>query len=241
MEKMSYIPGVYLVPFIRQEVTALGTVTFYFERPVDFQFTAGQFVEIKLPDPDLLEPDRVHTFSISSAPYEDCIAITTRLRESPFKRAMGFLATGDVVEIEGPYGRFVVRQDTPRPIAFLIGGVGITPVYSIIKQAAKDSGLSGVFLFYSNRSQAETPFLSELARLEAESPGFHLIATMTADSSWAGEKNRLGIDLIRRYIDPTVASFYTSGPPGMVTAMREMLAQNGVANQQIRSETFSGY
>jgi ferredoxin-NADP reductase len=226
---------------IRQEATALDTVTFYFERPVDFQFAAGQFVEIRLPDSDLLEADRIHTFSISSAPYEDCIAITTRLRESSFKRALSLLERGDAVEVEGPYGRFVVGQDTPRPIAFLIGGVGITPVYSIVKQAAHDSGLAGFFLFYSNRSRADAPFLSELIRLDAENPEFQLIATMTADSSWAGEKDRLGIDMIKRHVDPTVASFYTSGPPGMVTAMREMLAQNGVPSQGIRFETFSGY
>jgi ferredoxin-NADP reductase len=230
-----------LIRFIRQKPSALQTVTFYFERPREFEFTAGQFIEITLPLSDVDESDRVHTFSLSSAPYEDSLAITTRLRDSPFKRALSLLKPDDLVQIEGPYGKFGVQQDTPRPIAFLIGGVGITPAYSIIKQAARDSQLAGFYLFYSNRRRPEAPFLAELARLERENPGFHLVATMTADESWTGEKARVDMNMIRKHIDPATTSFYTSGPPGMVTAMREMLSSNGVRKEQVLFETFSGY
>ncbi len=231
----------YLARLIRQESAAFETGTFYFEKPAEFQFTAGQFIEITLPLSGGSESDRIHTFSISSAPSEDYIAITTRLRNSPFKRALSVLAPNDSVEIEGPYGKFVVSQDTPRPIAFLVGGVGITPAFSIIQQAARDSGLAGFYLFFSNRTRAEAPFLAQLAHLQAEHSQFHLVATMTDDHSWDGEKDRISIEMIRRYIDPASASFYTSGPPSMVTAMREMLAQNSVRREQVWFESFLGY
>lgn len=193
------MPNHFLSRLIRQELTALQTGTFYFEKPPAFRFIAGQFIEIALPIADVSDSDRIHTFSISSAPYEDHIAITTRLRDSPFKRAMRLLTPDEVVEIEGPYGKFVVSQDTPRPIAFLIGGVGITPAFSIIKQAARDSELAAVYLFYSNRNQAEAPFLAQLAQLHAEHSDFHLVAAMTAEPSWNGEKERVSIEMIRRY------------------------------------------
>ena len=70
---------------------------------------------------------------------------------------------------------------------------------------------------------------------------FHLIAAMTAEPSWNGEKERISIEMIRRYVDPFSTSFYTSGPPGLVTAMREMLALNGVRRDQVLFESFSGY
>ena len=235
------MPNNFLSRLIRQELAALQTGTFYFEKPSVFRFTAGQFIEITLPLADVPDADRIHSFSISSAPCEDHIAITTRLRDSPFKRAMRLLTPDDAVEVEGPYGKFVVSQDTPRPVAFLAGGVGITPAFSIIKQAARDSELAAVYLFYSNRSQAETPFLGQLAHLQTEHSEFHLIAAMTAEPSWNGEKERISIEMIRRYVDPFSTSFYTSGPPGLVTAMREMLALNGVGRDQVLFESFSGY
>jgi ferredoxin-NADP reductase len=127
-----------------------------------------------------------HSFSICSATHEDCLAITTRLRESSFKKALSSLTPDETVNIEGPFGKFVVPSDAPQPIAVLAGGVGITPALSIIKDAARNSWLRGIYLFYSNRSQSEAPFLSDLIRLQAENPDFHLIATMTADEAWQG-------------------------------------------------------
>ncbi|HLF77069.1 MAG TPA: FAD-dependent oxidoreductase [Dehalococcoidia bacterium] len=235
------MPDKYVARLSGQEAAASQTGTFYFEKPADFQFTAGQSIEITLPLSDVPESDRIHAFSICSAPYEDYVAITTRLRDTPFKRALALLTPNDTVEIEGPYGKFVVAQDTPRPIAFLCGGVGITPVFSIIKDAARDSGVAGFYLFYSNRTPAETPFLAQLDKLQSEHSEFRLIATMTAAQAWNGERERIGIEMIRRYIDPSSASFYTSGPPGMVMAMREMLAQNSVRREQVRFESFPGY
>jgi len=235
------LPDKYVARLIRQEAAAFQTVTFYFERPADFRFTAGQSIELSLPATDAPESDRIHTFSICSAPYEDHVAITTRLRDSPFKGALRLLKPYDTVAVEGPYGKFVVTRDTPRPLVFLVGGVGITPAMSIVKEHARDSGLAGVYVFYSNRTAVEAPFLKQLNHLQAEHAGFHLIATMTADQSWSGEKERVSMDMVRRYLDPAGATFYTSGPPSMVSAMREMLAQNSVRREQIWFESFHGY
>jgi len=235
------LPGKYVARLIRQEAAAFQTGTFYFERPADFRFTAGQSIEIALAVSDAPESDRIHTFSICSAPYEDHVAITTRLRDSPFKRALRLLKPDDTVEVEGPYGKFVVTRETPRPVVFLVGGVGITPAMSIIKDVARDSRLAGVYVFYSNRTAAEAPFLEQLNHLRAEHSGFHLIATMTADHSWSGEKERVSMEMVRRYLDPSGASFYTSGPPSMVKAMREMLEHCSVRREQIWSESFLGY
>lgn len=226
---------------IRQESAALQTGSFYFQKPSGFEFTAGQFIELTVPLVNVPDVDRIHTFSISSAPYEDHIAITTRLRDTPFKRALCRLTPDDAVEVEGPYGKFVVSPDTLKPVAFVIGGIGITPAFSIIKQAARDSELAAIYLFYFNRSQTETAFLAQLALLQSEHPGFHLIAAMTGEPSWSGEKERVSIAMIRRYVDPLDTTFFTSGPPGMVTAVRGMLTESGVRKDRIFFESFSGY
>lgn len=235
------MPDKYVARLIRQEAPAFQTGTFYFERPAGFRFTAGQSIELSLPVSDAPESDRIHTFSICSAPYEDHVAITTRLRDTPFKRALRLLKPEDTVEVEGPYGKFVVTPKTARPVVFLVGGVGITPAMSIIKEHARDSGLARFYVFYSNRTVAETPFLEQLNHLQAEHSGFSVIATMTADASWSGEKERVSMEMVRRHLDPSQASFYTSGPPSMVQAMREMLEHHSVPRHRIWFESFSGY
>jgi len=226
---------------IRQEAAARDTGTFYFEKPPGFAFTAGQFIDLALPLTDAPDTDRIHTFSLSSAPYEDHLAITTRLRDTRFKRTLRALTPEDGVDIEGPYGTFVVSPHTSRPVVFLIGGVGVTPAFSIIKQAAHDAELDEMYLFYSNRGQAEAPFLAYLQDVQREHQGFHLVAVMTDEPSWNGEKERIDIDMIRRYIDPSRGSFYSSGPPGMVRAMRDMLARSGVQRERVFFENFTGY
>ena len=69
---------------------------------------AAQSIETPLPLADAPDAEGIHSFSISSAPYEDHLAITTRLRDSPLQRAMRLLTPDDAVEVEGPCGKFVV-------------------------------------------------------------------------------------------------------------------------------------
>ena len=226
---------------LRKEVTAVQTATFYCEKPTGFRFTAGQFIELTLPLPDSPDEDKSHTFSICSAPFEDWIAFTTRLRDSPFKQALTLLEPSAHLTVDGPYGNFVVSSDTPKPVVFLAGGVGITPAISILKQQAHDSLLAGSYLFYSNRTRDEAPFVDELVLMESKNSNFHLIATMTADPTWAGETERINMAMIAKHVDPAAASFYISGPPNMTKAMRDMLLDHNVRAQQIKYEAFSGY
>jgi ferredoxin-NADP reductase len=229
-----------LIKLTRREAVAAGTEAFYFERPAAFAFTAGQFLEMSLLDPDLEAAQRVHSFTIASAPCETELMITTRLRDSAFKRSLRRLAVGSEVAIEGPYGRFVLDRATDRPIAFVAGGIGITPIRSIVVQAAFEGALPDAVLFYSNRQAEEAAFVSELARHDG---GLRLVQTLTGESAldWAGERGRIDLAMIERYLPAAAASFYVSGPPAMVTGLRDLLTDAGIDRGQIRVERFDGY
>jgi ferredoxin-NADP reductase len=228
-------------------ILAEGTTAFYFERPSGFQFQAGQFCDWTLIDPPTTDAEgNSRTFTIASAPAERDLMIATRMRDTAFKRVLNSIVPGTEVELDGPFGQMVLRDDSGRPAVFLAGGIGITPFRSIAVQAAQMAQPHRLYLFYSNRRPEDTAFLDELVLLEKQSRNFKLVATMTdmahSAKTWNGETDFIDGVMLSRYL-PDIATpiYYIAGPPQMVAAMRKTLNQVGVKSQDIRFEDFVGY
>lgn len=233
----------YRVKLIKKEEVADGTMAFYFEKPKRFNFLAGQYINVNLINPPETDKEgNSRFFSIASAPYEDFLIITTRMRDTAFKRVLKNSEIGTEFIIDGPYGYLYLHKDSSVPAVFLAGGIGITPFYSIIKENAHTLSPFKIFLFYSNRSPKDAAFLNRLGELEKENPNFKLINTMTDDASWQGETGFINIEMIKKYL-PDVATpiYYTAGPPKMAQAMMNMLKDAGIKEKNIISESFSGY
>jgi ferredoxin-NADP reductase len=236
---------VFEAPLIGRELVAEGTMSFTFAMPPGWTFRAGQFVDITLIDPPTTDAaGKTRGFSVSSAPSENVITITTRLRDSAFKRNLQAVPPGTIVRIEGPFGDLQL-DDVSRPAVVLTGGIGVTPFRSMLVEAARNGGLAQrVVLVHSNRRPAEAPFLSELQQLADQDPNLIFVPTMTdldpADS-WHGERSRIDAQLLRQLLDDVSAIYYLTGPPGFVRAMSQVLAELGVPKTDIRTEEFSGY
>jgi ferredoxin-NADP reductase len=87
-----------------RELVAERTMAFRFAEPADWSYRAGQFVDITLLDPPETDDEgNTRGFSISSAPSEGVIMITTRLRDTAFKRVLRTMPLGTRVRIEGPF------------------------------------------------------------------------------------------------------------------------------------------
>lgn len=227
-----------------RDVVAMDTIKFEFERPDSFDFKPGQAIDLVLPEAGA--PQLRHTFSIVNAPFEDNVTIATRMRDSPFKRALKLLAVGAPVRIEGPSGSLVLHQDTRRPAVLIAGGIGVTPFISMIRQAAHDQAAQYLLLVYCNRRPEDAPFLSELTPLERLNSNFRLMATMTKPAQsnihWNGRRGPIDEALLRQVAGTmNEPIYYLAGPPGMVDAMRQTLTDIGVADPAIHSEAFYGY
>ncbi len=237
----------YAIRLKKREEVAEGTMAFHFERPAGFQFKAGQYFLLTLIDPaetDAEGNDR--TFSIASAPFESDLIVATRMRDSAFKRVLKTIPIGTEVNMEGPYGSFVLHNDASRPAVLLAGGIGITPVRSMILQAAREKLPQRIYLFYSNRRPEDAAFLEELQKMENENPHYRFIGTMTdmekSHQPWRGETGYIHREMIAKFIEDFSAPiYYVVGPPGMVGSMRSVLARAGVSNEKIRAEEFAGY
>ena len=201
---------------------AEGTMAFYFGSDGQrFVFKPGQCIRITLLDP-LYEDEKgnARDFSIASSPGEPSLMIVTRMTGSAFKRSLADLPLGSKVWVDGPYGDFLLDADPTRPAVFLAGGIGITPIRSMIKHAIEQHSSQRVTLVYCNRTPDDAAFLDELQKWEKENSNFRLIATMTqvADSgkAWEGRRGHLEVRFIKDYLgdqDPPVSP--VAGPsPG---------------------------
>jgi ferredoxin-NADP reductase len=230
-----------------RETVAEGTMAFHFDRPEGFDFKAGQFMMVTLMNPPETDAEgNRRTFTISSAPSDPDLMITTRLRDTAFKRVLRSIALPAEVTIAGPYGKFTLHTDPARPAVFLAGGIGITPFFSISVQAARDHQPHELFLFYSSRRPEDAAFLSALLNLAGQNPSFHFVPTMTETEKskveWKGERAVINRELLERHV-PSLQGpiYYIAGPPAMVKAMRQMLTEAGAEEDDIRTEEFSGY
>jgi ferredoxin-NADP reductase len=223
-----------------------GTTAFYFERPHNFEFKAGQFVNLTLlgdVEADLAGSTR--SLTIASGPREPDLMVAMRNRDTAFKRALQGLPLGSPVLFQGPFGNFTLHRDTARAAAFLAGGIGITPFRSMLWQATMTRSPLRIVLFYANRRPEEAAFLEELRAYEEINSNFKLVATMTRAEetpTLRGERGHFTAEILKKWLpDLTTPVFYLAGPAGAVTSMRLTLNAAGVSDDDIRTEEFPGY
>jgi ferredoxin-NADP reductase len=231
----------------RRREVASGTMAFDFEKPADWSFEAGQFVDVTLLNP--IETDSegdTRHFSIASAPFENTLMIATRMRDTAFKRVLRTLPLGTEAKIEGPFGNLHLPDNAARPAVVLSGGIGITPFRSILLQHAREKRYQQIVFFYANRRPEDAPFLDELRGVAREVPSFKFVPTMTgmddSDVQWDGERGRIDQALLAKHLEGvTSAVYHVTGPPGMVQGLRTLLKASGVDADDIRTEEFTGY
>ena len=231
----------------RKEEIAAGTMAFHFEKPEGFTFKAGQFGDFTLINPGETDAEgNIRGFSLASAPYEGDLMFATRMRDTAFKRVLRAMDIGTEVSLDAPYGSFTLHNNSSIPAVFLTGGIGVTPVRSIVLQAAHDSLSHKIFLFDSNRKPEDSAFLNELRETQQINPNYIFIGTMTemekSTRQWDGENGYINKTMLEKHVgDLTLPIYYVAGPASMVTAMRKTLNEAGVDDDNIRTEEFSGY
>ncbi|PZR72889.1 MAG: oxidoreductase [Chthoniobacterales bacterium] len=239
--------AIYKIKLKSKEEVASGTMAFHFEKPPGFVFKAGQFGDFTLINPSQTDAEgNVRSFSLASAPYEDDIMIATRMRDTAFKRVLKTMEPGTEITMDAPHGSLTLHNNVLVPAVFLTGGIGITPVRSITLQTAHDNLLHKIFVFDSNRRSEDSAFLNELRETHKGNPNCIFVGTMTemqkSASEWHGETGHVTKAMLMKYIDDlTRPIYYVSGPPAMVAAMRKILRESGINDDNIRTEEFTGY
>ena len=213
--------------------------SFRFSRPSSFSYEAGQFLFVTLNDG---KKELKKHFTISSSPTEDFIEFTKKLTGHEFSNLLDSLQVGDYVKIDAPYGKFVL-DERQKKIAMLSGGIGITPLRAMCRYATDLHLNVNIVLLYGNETYEDIAFRQELEQMEKENQNLKVVHVLTKPhSSWNGYIGYIDAEAIQKEIpDYKQRTFYTCGPPGMVKAMKKLLNDLNVPNEQIKIENFSGY
>lgn len=221
---------------VKKQDEAKGTKSFFFEPETPVSFEAGQYFYFTLPKLNYSDArGNTRHFTISLSPTEGkLIRFTTRLREeSGFKKTLDELAVGSEITGEGPGGTFYMDKNTSGNHIFLAGGIGITPLRSMIKFALDTKLNVQITLIYSNSAIEEVTFKEELETWQKENSNLKVILSLA----------RINEDLIRKNIEGiTDPTFWISGPPGMVDGMEGLLISKlKISPTKIKLEKFTGY
>jgi predicted ferric reductase len=205
-----------------------------------FDFLPGQF--------QFLTFDRgrgeEHPFTISSSPTQPGEHTATIKESGDFTRGIGRVRAGELLAVQAPFGRFsYLLHPDEKGIVFIAGGIGITPIMSMLRHMRDRAADKDVQLLYANNSEEDIVFRKELEALALEkAPRLRVTHVLARPGEgWAGEQGRIDWPLIRKTLGGEIGTkaFYICGPPPMMSVLIATLIENGVPSRQVRSERFS--
>jgi glycine betaine catabolism B len=198
-------------------------------------FTAGQYAEWTLPHPRSDSRGNRRTFTIASSPTEDTIQIGVKFYEpsSTFKKALRAMRPGDIIYAGQVSGNFTLPGDPKRTLAFIAGGIGITPFRSMLQYLIDTKQQRDIILLYLVADPTEIAFRDVLDRAVAQ--GARVVPLHMPGKP-------LEASHIKKHVpDFTDRTFYLSGPNAMVESTRQLLRHMRVPANRIVTDYFSGY
>jgi ferredoxin-NADP reductase len=203
-------------------------------RPAGFAFRTSQAARVVL-------GDEARPMSIASGPERPYLEFAALRSDSAFKRAFFALAAGDEVRIMGPRGRFFLEEDAPGVL--VAGGIGITPMRSMLQHAVDARLRTPLTLVYANHDPSQIAFGADVQALAHAVSGLRVLHTVSqADPGWAGRVGRVDAALLAEAAEGRPdAIFYAAGPPGFVERVLGAATSLGVPTERLRLEVFRNY
>ena len=219
-------------------VTLSDTVKLFrlqFDKDVIFSFIPGQFVIVS----HVVDGNEVkRSYSISSAPAnKGYLEIVIRRKDNgEMTPWMHSLSEGMKLEIQGPFGRFNIKDKT-RDFVFIAAGAGIAPFRGMIADYLENGGKNETMLIFGFRSEKDFFFKEEFEDLANRYKNFKLVPTASRPGpKWNGEHGRVNV-ILGKYIKPgTNKDVYLCGPSAMVEDTIRALTGIGFAKEQIYFE-----
>ena len=224
--------------FIEKIERTKSVSSFRFKCEERISFVPGQFLQVVFDAVDKGNRQLNKYLSFSCAPDKTYIEVTKRITASDFSKRLLSLTSGDPVLLKGPMGNCVLEGDSAK-YAFLIGGIGITPVISILEDIVLRKASIDARLLYSNLAEDDMPFQQELDLWEKILSDMHVCYTVVSSTP---EKKEYIFGMITRDLvltkipDYKDRLFYIFGPPAMVEAMKGICKGIGCDMAKVKAE-----
>lgn len=220
--------------------------TFWLKPEKPYSYIAGQFAELYLPHAAMDTRGDKRWFTLSSSPTEPLLGITADFYDaegSSFKRALWQLQPGQTVQVSEPLGDFVAPKNKDTPLLFIAGGIGITPVRSIVRQLQDTHDQRHVYLWHSVADKEDLYF----ENLFTSYPMHYEPISRQSAHNWKGQVGRItpqaSIAIASQIEKQHIAKplIYLSGPEAMAETLYEALKKSGVPNHRLILDFFPGY
>ena len=237
--------GRLLLTLERIEKSAADAYDFVFSSDRRLAFQPGQYLEWTL---GLAHPDdrgNRRYFTIASAPTEDDVRLGVKFypRSSTFKRALAEMKPGDTIVASQLAGGFTLPSNKQEKLAFIAGGIGITPFRSMIQHLLDKNERRSIVLLYGAEKTADLAYKDVLDEARQKLGIRTLYAAASEENPPKGvHKGFIDTDFIRQQIpDYRQRTFYLSGPRAMVTIFQRELREIGVHRSRIKVDFFPGF
>lgn len=207
-----------------------------------FRYLPGQFITFTVRPND--KPVK-RSYTISSSPTRLGLCEVTVKRE-PRGTVSGFLHdmhVGDTIQVTGPSGNFTFVGETANSVVLISGGVGITPMMSVVRYLSDRSWRGEIFFIYACRSEQDFIYREELEYLQKRQPNLHLTITASEPTSdaWPYDHGFVTRELLLGAIPYiTTRHVHLCGPKPMMDAVKRLLSELEVPDAQIATEVFVG-
>lgn len=207
--------------------------------PSGFRFRPGQFAWItagRLPF-----SINYHPFSISSSAANTELVEFTIKTERRWTRTVHDLQPGQTVYLDGPWGHFTLDRHEGPGFVFVGGGVGVTPLLSMLATLADQGDTRPCWAIIGNRRDDQMMGYAELTALAERMP-LTLIATATeAGDAWTGHRGRVNQSLLDEVLpsDRQRLQYFLCGSDAMMDGVEQALGGLGVPADRIHSERFA--
>ena len=225
------------VTSVRQETHNTYTLTFEPEDAGPVHRNPGQFMFLKLIRPG--RSSELHPFTISASPLDNKILQASIKQSGNFTDTIDRTKAGDVGRIEAAFGRFSYVYHNPEKILFIAGGVGITPIMSMIRCLRDTGDGREVVLLYGNNGERDIIFRQEMEKLPENFKVVHILNQ--ANQDWQGEKGYVTKEIIEKHAGGMLgtAHVYVCGPPVMMDKVVSSLRSLNVDDKRIHYERFT--
>lgn len=226
----------------RTEIHTSYCATYWFKAEQPLRFEAGQYVQLSIPHDNPDSRGITRWMSLVNAPEESQVAITTlfpHTRPSTYKQALRKLIPGDVVRLGEIIGDFTLPKDIRVPLIFIVGGIGIAPVRSIISHLSVIHQRRDVKLLYSAGTEQDLLFENVFRNYKLNN--YTTIVTRPS-TNWHGQQGRLTSEVVSQYIGVIgKALVYLSGPQRLIEPLYYDLIARGIPRAQLILDYFPGY
>ncbi len=188
--------------------------------------------------------DLEHPFSYSSSASGPAQPRFTVKALGNFTATIGSVAKGTRVYVDGPFGAFTIdRRPKANAFVFVAGGIGITPIMSMLESMRDRGDRRDCCLLYAARDVDSMTFLEELRALEQEIALTLLLVPMEPPTGWTGPQGRISAEILEKAVPESQrdggTEIFLCGPPKMMEAVEGMLVQLGIPQRCIHTERFN--